>query len=67
DGDDEPFDGNKDDTDDEDPEEDPFEENDEDEEEHPAPTDSHVVPTVDLALSAREAEALEPHEPIHAP
>nr|GFC92014.1 hypothetical protein [Tanacetum cinerariifolium] len=26
-----------------------------------------VVPTVDLALSAREAEALEPDEPIHAP
>nr|GEW72157.1 hypothetical protein [Tanacetum cinerariifolium] len=43
-----------------------FEENDE-EEEHPALADSPVVPTVDLALLAREAEALEPDEPIHAP
>nr|GFC37983.1 hypothetical protein [Tanacetum cinerariifolium] len=69
DGDDEPSDGNKDDTDDEDPEEEPFEENDEEEEEeeHPAPADSPMVPTVDLALSAREAEALEVDEPIHAP
>nr|GFD37956.1 hypothetical protein [Tanacetum cinerariifolium] len=56
-----------DDTDDEDPEEEPFEENDEEEEEHPALADSPVVPTIDLALSAREAEALEPDEPIHAP
>nr|GFD37148.1 hypothetical protein [Tanacetum cinerariifolium] len=67
DGDDEPSDGNEDDTDDEDPEEEPFEENDEEEEEHPAPADSPVVPTVDFAPSAREAEALEPNEPIHAP
>nr|GFC19752.1 hypothetical protein [Tanacetum cinerariifolium] len=67
DGDDEPSDGNEDDTDDEDPEEEPFEENDEEEEEHPASADSHVVATVDLALSAREAEALEADEPIHAP
>nr|GFA39225.1 hypothetical protein [Tanacetum cinerariifolium] len=35
--------------------------------EHPAPIDSPVVPTVDLALSAREAEALEADEPTHAP
>nr|GFA63603.1 putative reverse transcriptase domain-containing protein [Tanacetum cinerariifolium] len=67
DGDDEPSDGNKDDTDNEDPEEEPFEENDEEEEEHPALADSPVVPTVDLALSVREAKALEPDEPIHAP
>nr|GFC91891.1 hypothetical protein [Tanacetum cinerariifolium] len=40
---------------------------DEEEEEHPAPTDSPVMPTIDLALSAREVEALEPDEPIHAP
>nr|GFD61844.1 hypothetical protein [Tanacetum cinerariifolium] len=59
------------DTDDEDPEEEPFEEDDEEddeeEEEHRAPADSPVVPTVDLAPSAKEAEALEPDEPIHAP
>nr|GFC69001.1 hypothetical protein [Tanacetum cinerariifolium] len=67
DGDDEPSDGNEEDTDDEDPEEEPFEENDEEEEEHPALADSLMVPNVDLALSAREAEALEPDEPIHAP
>nr|GFC70600.1 hypothetical protein [Tanacetum cinerariifolium] len=66
DGDDEPSDGNEDDTDDEDPEEEPFKENDEEEEEHPALADSLMVPTVDLALSAKEAEALEPDEPIHA-
>nr|GFD48324.1 hypothetical protein [Tanacetum cinerariifolium] len=42
---------------DSDPKEDPEE----------APADSPVVPTVDLALSAREAEALEPDKPIHAP
>nr|GFD13492.1 hypothetical protein [Tanacetum cinerariifolium] len=58
---------NEDDTDDEDPEEEPFEEDDEEEEEHPAPVDSSVVPTVDFAPSAKEAEALEPDEPIHAP
>nr|GFD63038.1 hypothetical protein [Tanacetum cinerariifolium] len=55
---------NEDDTDNEDPEEEPFEEDDEEddeeEEEHPAPADSPVVPTVDLAPSAKEAEALEP-------
>nr|GFB85814.1 hypothetical protein [Tanacetum cinerariifolium] len=51
----------------EDPEEEPFEEDDEEEEELPAPADSPVVPTVDLAPSAKEAEALEPDEPIHAP
>nr|GEY52611.1 hypothetical protein [Tanacetum cinerariifolium] len=62
-----PSNGNEDDTDDEDPDEEPFEENDEEEEEHPALADSPMVPTVDLALSAREAEALEPDEPIHAP
>nr|GFD12095.1 hypothetical protein [Tanacetum cinerariifolium]GFD12151.1 hypothetical protein [Tanacetum cinerariifolium] len=45
----------------------PFEENDEEEEEHPTPVDSPVVPTVDLVLSARQAEALEADEPIHAP
>nr|GFD15916.1 hypothetical protein [Tanacetum cinerariifolium] len=56
-----------DDTDDEDPEDEPFEENDEEEEEHLAPADSPVVPTIDLVLSAREAEALEADEPIHAP
>nr|GFA42408.1 hypothetical protein [Tanacetum cinerariifolium] len=67
DGDDEPSDGNEDDTKDEDLEEEPFEENDNEEEEHPALADSPVVPTVDLALSAREAEALEADEPIHAP
>nr|GFC40060.1 hypothetical protein [Tanacetum cinerariifolium] len=48
DSDDEPSDGDKDDTEHEDPEEEPFEENDEEEEEHPAPADSPVVPTVDL-------------------
>nr|GFD52217.1 hypothetical protein [Tanacetum cinerariifolium] len=67
DGDDEPTDGDEDDTDDEDPEEEPFEENDEEEEEHPALADSPVVPTVELVLSTREAEALEANEPIHAP
>nr|GFA94230.1 hypothetical protein [Tanacetum cinerariifolium] len=46
---------------DSDPEEDP------EEGEHPALADSLVVPTVDLALSAKEAETLEPDEPIHAP
>nr|GEX56490.1 hypothetical protein [Tanacetum cinerariifolium] len=56
DGDDDPSNGNDDDTDDEDPEE-----------EHPALAGTPVVPTVDLALSAREAEALELDEPIHAP
>nr|GFD00771.1 hypothetical protein [Tanacetum cinerariifolium] len=49
------------------PDYEPFEENDEEEEEHPTLADSHVVPTVDLALSAKKAEALEPDEPIHAP
>nr|GFD00829.1 hypothetical protein [Tanacetum cinerariifolium] len=63
----EPSDGNEDDTDDEDPEEEPFEEDDEEEEEHPAPIDSPVVPTVDFAPTAKEAEALEPDAPIHAP
>nr|GFA61581.1 hypothetical protein [Tanacetum cinerariifolium] len=53
--DDEPSDGDKDDTEHEDPKEEPFEENDEEEEEHPAPVDSPV------------AEALEADEPIHAP
>nr|GEX17454.1 putative reverse transcriptase domain-containing protein [Tanacetum cinerariifolium] len=68
DGDDEPSDDDDDDfTDDEDPEEEPFEEDDEEEEEHPAPADSPVVPIVDLVLSARETEALEDDEPIHAP
>nr|GFD40780.1 hypothetical protein [Tanacetum cinerariifolium] len=62
DGDDEPSD-----NDNEDPEEEPFEEDEEEEDEHPALADSHVVPTVDLALSARETEALEADEPIHAP
>nr|GEY01102.1 reverse transcriptase [Tanacetum cinerariifolium] len=66
DGNDEPFDDD-DDTDDEDPEEEPFEEDDEEEEEHPAPTDSPAVPIVDLVLSARETDALEADEPIHAP
>nr|GFC63572.1 hypothetical protein [Tanacetum cinerariifolium] len=67
DGDDEPSDSNEDETNDEDLKEEPFEESDEEEEEHPAPADSPVVPTVDLTLSAREAEALEPNEHIHAP
>nr|GEU91927.1 hypothetical protein [Tanacetum cinerariifolium] len=71
DGDDKPSDDDDDDdddddTDDEDPEEEPFEEDDE-EEEHPAPTDSPVVPIVDLVLSAREIEALEADEPTYAP
>nr|GFC24134.1 hypothetical protein [Tanacetum cinerariifolium] len=48
-------------------EEEPFEENDEEEEEHPAPADSPVLPTVDFAPSAKEAEALELGEPIQAP
>nr|GFD37922.1 hypothetical protein [Tanacetum cinerariifolium] len=66
DGDDVPSDGNKDDTDDEDPEEEPFEENDEEEEEHLASTDSPVVPTVDLALSARARKTVRPEPPMSA-
>nr|GEW10183.1 hypothetical protein [Tanacetum cinerariifolium] len=68
DDDDVPFDDDDDDdTNDEDPKEDPFEEDDEEVEEHSAPTDSPVVPIVDLILSIGEIEALEADEPIHAP
>nr|GFC83160.1 hypothetical protein [Tanacetum cinerariifolium] len=67
DSDDEPSDDdNDDDTGDEDPEEEPFKEDDE-VEEHPAPTDSSAVPIVDPVLPARDTEALEADEPIHAP
>nr|GFC74991.1 hypothetical protein [Tanacetum cinerariifolium] len=67
-GNDEPSDDdNDDDTDDEDLDEEPFEEDDEDEEEHPAPTDSSIVPIRDLVLSAGETEALEDDEPAYAP
>nr|GFC39324.1 hypothetical protein [Tanacetum cinerariifolium] len=62
DGDDEPFDGNEDDTDDEDPEEEPFEENDEEEEEHPAPADSPVLPTIGESSAAGTARQPGPTE-----
>ncbi|GJX38760.1 hypothetical protein Tco_0252063 [Tanacetum coccineum] len=55
------------DDDDEEEEEEEDEEDDDEEEEHSAPTDSSVVPTVDLVPSAEDTEAFKTDEPAPTP
>nr|GEV14877.1 putative reverse transcriptase domain, ribonuclease H-like domain, aspartic peptidase domain protein [Tanacetum cinerariifolium] len=69
DGDDEPSDDDDDDdTDDEDPEEEPFKDEEDDEEkvEHPAPTNSSIVPIVDHTRLRKARKTVRPEPPMSA-